>query len=536
MNRQRLIAAALVLALASTLTSGVQAGIMEQANPEWERYWSQLRRAYNRIKTPEIAYKPIGTRSRFVGEINPPFVTPDPDQVEVIALVTYGAESWFINYTLMTKWAKTLTNNAAVHYLPHKSLRQTNPHPRAQPLRAVRQNLYHTALTMGVPSSRAHHAATFLMTGGLWALESSQSQKRYARRLRLNAKEFQSTREHPAVRFEGQVADWLELAHLNEQWRLAKAVARLPHKTIPTLYPELLIGGKYVISMSARLDAKATYRMANWAIGQSLEDLDANRHWPRNAEELAAWLADKEGQILSRWINGKHQDDIAGIVYDGNAQAIWILDRGGAVRDVATLTYDHEDGTHFVYERDGQEHYFDPWRLTRQYGTWNTSDENDTPQRHGAFLLTTHLVDRTDPIALQAKGETLSVTFESAGRATIARSGEAVPATWRLNGNHIEIRHPTGEHRTWGWDEVAEAAGFEMPRESMWPWNYPERFAAIEPAVVGTPKTASALRLEETLQKIRNATAILRQRNAAAQARKEAREAAKRLQSSHEQR
>ena len=117
-----------------------QASTLEQDTPEWERYWSQLRRVYNRVKTADIAYEPSGTRSRFVGEIDPPFVTPDPDQVEVIAFITYGNEAWITNYVLMTKWAKTLPSDVTVYYLPKKSLWQNNPHPRAQPLRAVRQN------------------------------------------------------------------------------------------------------------------------------------------------------------------------------------------------------------------------------------------------------------------------------------------------------------------------------------------------------------------------------------------------------------
>ena len=531
---QRLMAAALVLALASTSTTGAHAATLGQDTPEWERYWSQLRREYRKLKVADVAYKTIRSRSAYVGEIDPPFVTPDPDQVEVIAFITYGNEAWIINYPVMIKWAKTLPSTTTVHYLPKKSLRQGNPHPRAQPLRAVRQNLYQTALAMGAPPAKAHHLIALLITGNAWTLESTRSQRRYARKLRLDPEEFQVTRQHPAVRWEGQVADWLELALSAERWRLAKNVARMTRKTIPIHFPELLIGGRYVISMSARLNAKDTYRMANWAIGKSLEELESNRHWPRNAEQLATWLGERDGQILSRWMNGKHQDDVAGIVYDGKAQAIWILDRSGAVRDVATLAYDNDNGTHFVYERDGQQHYFDPWRLTRQYGTWDTSDENDAPQRHGAFLLTEHLVDRAEPITLQANGEALSVTFEAAGRATVARSGEAVPATWRLNGNHVEVQHHDGELETWDWHEVAEAAGFEMPRGSMWPWDFPQRFTAAEPAVVETPKTASALQLEKVVKT--RSTDVTKAIERVLKAARKAIERLERRQQSHEQR
>ena len=373
--------AAIVLALASTLTTGVQAGTLEQDTPEWERYWTQLRRMYNRVKTADIAYEPSGTRSRFVGEINPPFVTPDPDQVEVIAFITYGNEAWITNYVLMTKWAKTLPSDVTVHYLPKKSLWQTNPHPRAQPLRAVRQNLYHTALAMGVPSSRAHHAVAFFVTRDVWALENTQSQRRYARRLKLDADEFQATREHPAVGFEGQVANWIERAHVTEKWRIAKNVAGVAERSRYTHFPELLIGGKYIVSTSLRRKPIESYQMANWAIGQSLEDLDANRHWPRNTEELAAWLTPRDKQILSRRVNGAETEDFpAGVVYEADKQRLWLLNADGGIRAIAKLTRTDDGSTHFVYEKNGQT------EVLRYVARHPPARAMDTPRRNPATL------------------------------------------------------------------------------------------------------------------------------------------------------
>ena len=528
--------AALVLALASTSTTGALAATFEQDTPEWERYWSQLRRHYKRVKTADVAYKPITSRSAYVGEIDPPFVTPDPDEVEVIAFVTYGYEAWISNYVLMTKWAKTLPSNAAVRYLPTKTLRQRNPRPRIQSLRTVRQNLYHTALAMGTPSGKAHHRIVRLLTGNLWTLESTQSQKRYARKLRLDHEQFQTMREHPGVRWEGQVADWLELAHLNEQWRLAKNVAGNTRKGIQTLYPELVIGGKYVISMSAKIDAKDTYRMANWAIGQELEDLESNRHWPRNAEQLAAWLANRDGQILSRWINGKRATEYPqGIVYDADAQAIWLIEANGGIENVARLT-ETEDGTHFVYEDFDGPRYFDPWRAARQFAPWTPADGSTDALRYGAFLLKDHLVARTEPLELKAQDSVWRIRFENEGRASVEQGSGPIEARWAIHGERLEVNLNAGETRTWPWKSVARRAGFPIPDQNVRPWDFTQRFAAIEPAVVGKPKTASALRLEEILNRIRRQTEMYRQRNKAAEARQEAREAAERLQSSHEER
>ena len=358
----------------------------------------------------------------------------------------------------------------------------------------MRQNLYHTALAMGVSSWKAHHAVAFFVTRDVWALEGAPSQRRYARRLRLDADEFQATRQHPAARFEGQVADWIELAHLTEKWRVAKNVAGVAERSRYTHFPELLIGGKYIVSTSLRRKPTESYQMANWAIGQSLEDLDANRHWPRNAKELAAWLAPRKGQILSRWVNGKHQDDVAGIVYDAKAEAIWILDRGGVVRDVATLTRD-EDGTHFTYEKRGRVEYFDIWRLTRQYLPWTPTDGTTTiAQRHGAFLLTDHLVNTSTPVELWSDGNPWQVTFAPAGAVHADTDRGPRTGQWRLQGNFVAVELEDGRGHAWRWLNIAHAAGFEMPTEGIQPWKVPQRFAEADPTQ-GQPE---AVRASET--------------------------------------
>ena len=369
---------------------------------------------------------------------------PDPDQVEVIAFAAFTHRAWIINYPLMIRWIKTLPDNVNVQFLPTKSLRQANINPRHGPLRAVRQNLYQTALRMGVPYRKAHRTIQTMGIGNFWTLEDERSQNRYARKLRLDPEQFQALRTHPAVQREGQVADWLEPAQANERWRVAKEVTLNPRNYIERHFPELMINGRWIVSMTARENVRPTYGMANWAIREELETLRENSAWPRNAEELAAWLADKEGQILSRWVNGKHQDDIAGIVYDAKAEAIWILDRGGIVRDVATLTRD-EDGAHFTYEKRGRVKYFDIWRLTRQYLPWTPTDGTTTTgQRHGAFLLTDHLVNTSKPVELWSDGNPWQVTFGPANAVHADTDRGPLTGQWRLQGNFIAVELKDG--------------------------------------------------------------------------------------------
>ena len=381
---------------------------------------------------------------------------------------------------------------------------------------------------------RLERAGVVEATGDLWTLESTRSQRRYARRLKLNPNGFRTMRTHPTVRWEGQVADWVERAQRNERRRIASDVAGISRKVMETHFPELLINGRYVISMTAVYDPGRTYRLANWAIARELERLDEQTHWPRNAEELAAWLADKEGQILSRWVNGKRQDDVAGIVYDAKAEAIWILGRDGVVRDVATLTRD-EDGTHFTYEKRGRVEYFDIWRLTRQYLPWTPIEGTTTTgQRHGAFLLTDHLVNTSTPVELWSDGNPWQVTFGPAGAVHADTDRGPLTGQWRLQGNFVAVELEDGRRHAWRWLNVAHAAGFEMPSETINPWKVPQRFTEIKPAIMEKPKTASALALEKTMERIRRKTEMYRQRIKAAEAREQTREAAERLQSNHE--
>ena len=272
-----------------------------------------------------------------------------------------------------------------MQFLPTKSLQQGNINPRHEPLRAVRQNLYQTALRMGVPYRKAHRTIQTMGIGNFWTLEDERSQNRYARKLRLDPEQFQALRTHPAVQWEGQVADWLELAQANERWRVAKEVTLNPRNYIERHFPELMINGRWVVSMTARENVRPTYGMANWAIREELETLRENSAWPRNAEELAAWLTPRDKQILSRRVNGAETENFpAGVVYEADKEALWLLNADGGVRTIAKLTRSDDGSTHFVYEKNGQTEYFDIWRVTRQLAPWIRPD--GTPQLYGAFL------------------------------------------------------------------------------------------------------------------------------------------------------
>ena len=122
--------AAIVLALASTMATHATNAADHRDTPEWERYWGHLGKVYRRLKPREIRYGTEVGPSRYIGEIDPPFVTPDPDQVEVVAFVTYGQRAWIINYPVMHRWNKTLPDNVSVQFLPQKNLRQGKIHPR----------------------------------------------------------------------------------------------------------------------------------------------------------------------------------------------------------------------------------------------------------------------------------------------------------------------------------------------------------------------------------------------------------------------
>ena len=534
--------AAIVLVLTSTMATHAASTGYERDTPKWERYWAQLGKIYRGVKTNDIRYGTEVGPSRYIGEIDPPFVTPDPDQVEVIAFITYGQRAWIINYPLMHRWTKTLPDNVRVQFLPQKNLHQGNIHPRTQPLRAVRQNLYQTALHMGVESRKAHALIALMVTGDQWTLENPRSQRRYARKLKLNPEQFQANRTHPTVHWEGQVADWLEIAHSNEQWRLAKEVAHNPREIIEHHFPELMINGRWVVSMTARANVRLTYRMANWAIRQELENLRENSGWPRNAEQFAAWIAPRDKQILSRRVNNTETEDFpAGIVYEADKQAIWLLNADGGIRAIAKLTPTDDGSTHFVYEKNGQREYFDIWRVTRQLMPWIRHD--GTPQHYGAFLPEDPLLPEKDPnkqprgIHLETDTGTWKVHIHANGKATVVMDPrKVVLGEWTINNGYVELTTQDGQTQRWAeastraerWAQGSRSSDtYKVPPESIRPWHFTELFASAQ--TTPTPPAPTAARMKNTPKPDAKTQSIKRALRAA-------KEAIDRIQNSYDQR
>ena len=461
--------------LSELLTDGDRA--LNRHSPAWAHHWSYATEIYRSIQRRDIAYKRRREHSPYIGTIDPPFVTPDADRVEVLAFQTYGHPGWTSNHNVEIMWSRTLPEAVDVVYLPEKALRQITKRPRIQALHATRQNLYQTAVAMGVPPWDAHHLIVQAMIHSNKALESERTHRNYAKLLDLDPDAFQAQRSSAAVRWAGDVADWLEWAQSGEMHRLVREVARGGRTSVQTYFPELLIDGRYVVSMSARRKPIKTYWMANWAIRQALRDLKKNRHWPRNAVELAEWLTPRSGQILSRRMNGKwmRKHFPPGIVYDANDRAIWMLDATGAVENVAKLT-ESAEGAHSVYrDYDGSERWFDPWRVARQLTAWVPAGA-DVATRHGAFMLAEHLAGRAEPLALTANGAPMALTFESDGQAQIQAGRKTLPATWRVGAEDLTVTTAAGEAFTWRWQSVARRAGLSIAEEARRPWDFPHRY------------------------------------------------------------
>ena len=397
---------------------------------------------------------------------------------------------------------------------------------------------------MGVASHKAHALIAQMISGNKWTLENPRSQRRYARKLRLDPEEFQAIRTHPAVRWEGQVADWLEIAHADERWRLAKKVAYNPRETIQLHYPELMINGRWIVSMTATNDVRRTYRMANWAIRQELENLRENSGWPRNAEQFAAWLAPPDKQILSRRVNGTPTEDFpAGIVYEADKQAIWLLNAYGRKQAIAKLTQTDDGSTHFVYEKNGQTEYFDIWRVTRQLMPWIRHD--GTPQHYGAFLPEDPLVREKDVnkqrkgVKLETDTGTWKVHLHANGKATVVLSpGNVVLGEWTINNGYVELTTQDGQTQRWAqastraerWAQGPSGTDtFNVPPESIRPWDFTELFASTQTTPTPTPPAPTAARMKNTPKPDARTQSIKRALRAA-------KEAIDRVQNSYDQR
>ena len=131
-------------------------------------------------------------------------MTPDADRVEVLAFQTYGHPGWTSNHNVEIMWSRTLPEAVDVVYLPEKALRQITKRPRIQALHATRQNLYQTAVAMGVPPWDAHHLIVQAMIHSNKALESERTHRNYAKLLDLDPDAFQAQRS-----VSGHYGPWL---------------------------------------------------------------------------------------------------------------------------------------------------------------------------------------------------------------------------------------------------------------------------------------------------------------------------------------
>ena len=268
---------------------------------------------------------------------------------------------------------------------------------------------------------------------------------------------------------------------------------RRKDKITQRLYPEMLIGGRYVVSMTNTVEIPTVYHLANWAIEQALEELEDNRHWPRSAAELAEWLTPYDGQILSRLVNGVRQEQPApGFVYEAKTQTLWTINSSGDPVHEAKLTTD-EHGTHFIYtDREGRASYLDIWRATRQLAPW-IDIETGEPEHHPMSWVGERLAAVDEPMRLRSERETWTVTIETDGTATAEIAGATQAARWRVHGPNLEITLKSGKTGRWNWHSEAWQNDIDIDGKSIAPWHYAERFEApMKPDIGQVARRAAA--------------------------------------------
>ena len=490
--------------------------------PEWAAYWSRTRKNYRRLKMSDIGYgKGEHGPSPYIGEIDPPFITPDANRVEIVAAASYGHRGWTINEPVQAKWIRTLPDEVDVEYLPRRSILHSKPIARMQAVRNVRQNLYHTARVLGASAADAHRTITRdAVRDHLWALESERSHRRYAKRLGLEREAFKTAYAGPAVRWQRVVAQWFELTQGRESMRILRNVRRDLGGNVEILFPELLINGRYIVSMTGRQEPESTYQLANFAIRKALEERGLGAHWPRNPKQLAEWLAPFDGQILTRAVNGKRQlgryEWPLAIVYDAGDEAIWLIDPVGNVEAIAQLT-ETDDGWHFVYEDfDGTERYFDPWRAALQYQPWIPIDGSAPAQLHLSFLLKQALETHDDAIELGREPNTWRLTFDTDGTAALARGDGPERAHWQITPTSLEVTPETGEPRRWGLQHVGNAISVERLTRATRPWAFPDEFVKPTGLAANTAAKPEAEPVDEVTASTQAAIERLRQKVRAA--------------------
>ena len=416
-------------------------------------------RKYDKVRVEEIAWGAERPARRYVGRLDPPWLTRDPARVEVIEFVRHTGYTWKRSRRLTEAWEKSLPEGVVVRRMA-KGVGSGKGHRLAKEWE-VQQELLCTAQQMGL--GKEAHVWLGRMAND-YGLARPERTDKFVARIGADAAEFARWRARAET---AECVVGVSDMHWDVMW--ADEHAGAPSSR-PGYAPDFVVNGRYSVSASWVPNPANVYRMVNRLIRLELERIEAegaSHDGPTNDAELAAWLAPRSGEVFSRVRFGK-RIRFKG-VYSADRREIWGLNDDGSFKDTSPLRGEGDDSYwHFVDPEKGERHLH-LWMRALQYVSYETAEGG--PQRYGAFLLTDWLsAPETLWVGLPFKGREVAMAFTPDGKVEARNDSGSLFGTWWLEAGNLNVSFGELGIQSWPWQEAAAHVGFEVPRESLVPW------------------------------------------------------------------
>ena len=241
------------------------------------------------LEARQIVWGQEDEDERCVGRLDPPYLTANPDRVEVMVVVRYSNTAWAQARELTQAWRESLPDGVEVVRVVWGRAKDPR-HPLVKD-GLVHQRVFYAGRAMGL-EEEVHVAITRRVRADYYGLGSEKEVGALVRELGLDEGVFKQWRGASAV-----VADAEEAQEIVANTRGAgkEAAGRGPRRS---WFPIFLINGRYAVSATFIGDPDKTFRIANRLIRLELENA-APRPGPRNDEAFTQWLAPREGEVFA---------------------------------------------------------------------------------------------------------------------------------------------------------------------------------------------------------------------------------------------
>ena len=383
-----------------------------------------------------------------------PFTTPDRERIEVVSAYRYMDPLLGARDAKMRAWQTSLPEAVDILRVPLVWIGAESDSLTSRHRREHRHVLL-AARILGVEES-VHADLVETLNHAPHSLGSEARAQRFLSEYGIDVPAYEAALNSPALR-----GMWWEGSTLSAELQSAVSEAGGLGGV-----PWLLINGRHVTSPLHAGSAVAAFRVANRLIRETIESGPPYHRGPTNIPELIEILERWPGVHLTNVRTGRFRG-----VYNPWRRELWSLDQAGDVRAVAR-------------EAQGEDAFWE-WRPVGGHETsfamnWRAGfyyAPREPLVRHGAFLFADWLSGE-QVVELTFKEQPTGLSFASNGRVEARSAQGSVQGSWWLETAALHVS--LGEYGidSWPWREAALQTGFEVPPESIAPWNpSPSRIA-----------------------------------------------------------